>query len=312
MENRAHALFAGIFTLLLGVSAVLALWWFGGKSEDTRSYLVVATKNVTGLNAQAQVRYRGVRVGRVEQIDLDSSDIRSTLIRIRIRADIPVTEGTIAKLGFQGVTGIAHVQLEDAGTQPRALAGINGGLPRIPMRDSFVQELAETGAETLHNVRDIVVGINQLLSPDNRQSIARTLANVEAATAQTRAMSEQLRVLLSSENIRHLQATLQSAERAADQVGPLFTETRALVAGLREVSEKVDRLIGDPVAGASGALVPGVNELTGELTTTSRQLNRVLQVLEESPQSLLFGGRRLVPGPGETGFVAPAERKESQ
>ena len=41
MENRSHALIAGLFTLLLGVAAVLSLWWFGGKHEATREYLVV-------------------------------------------------------------------------------------------------------------------------------------------------------------------------------------------------------------------------------------------------------------------------------
>ena len=31
MENRSHALIAGLFTLLLGISAIAALWWFSGK-----------------------------------------------------------------------------------------------------------------------------------------------------------------------------------------------------------------------------------------------------------------------------------------
>ena len=30
MENRSHALIAGLFTVLLGLAALGALWWFGG------------------------------------------------------------------------------------------------------------------------------------------------------------------------------------------------------------------------------------------------------------------------------------------
>lgn len=310
MENRSHAFIAGLFVLILGASAVFALWWFGGKSEDTRSYVVVTTKSVTGLNGQAQVRYRGVRVGRVEQIDLDDADIRNTLVRIRIRADIPVTEGTVAKLGFQGVTGIAHVQLDDAGTDPAPRLAVNGGLPRIPMRDSFVQELTETGAETLRNVRDLVVAVNQLLSPENRLAMSRSLANLEATTANARDASGQLHALLNPENAERLRATLQSAEQTVRQSAPFFSEARGLVARWQGVGEKLDRVLGDPLTGPSGGVIAGVNDLTGELASTSRQLKRVLQVLEESPQSLLLGGRRASPGPGESGFVASPEQKD--
>ena len=65
MENRSHALVAGLFALILGLSAVSALWWFGGKREATNQYVVLTKKNITGLNLQAQVRYRGIRVGKV-------------------------------------------------------------------------------------------------------------------------------------------------------------------------------------------------------------------------------------------------------
>ena len=311
MENRSHALIAGLFTLFLGLSAVAALWWFGGKSEDTKSYFVVTTKSVTGLNAQAQVRYRGVRVGRVEQIDFDPADIRNTLIRIRIRANIPVTEGTIARLGFQGVTGIAHVQLEDTGSNPAMRGDSGDGLPRIPMRDSFMQELSETGAEALRNVRDLVGGLNQVLSPDNRQAIARTLTNLETTSGNAREASAQLKQLLTSENIQRLQTTLQRAEQTAGQAAPFFAEARGLVARWQGVGDKLDTVLGDPVTGGAGALIPRVNELTGELASTSRQLNRVLLMLEESPQSLIFGGRRSAPGPAEGGFSVSPDRKDA-
>ena len=58
MENRAHALMAGLFSLLLGFSALAALWWFGCKPAAHNQYLVVTRKNISGLNVQAQVVYR--------------------------------------------------------------------------------------------------------------------------------------------------------------------------------------------------------------------------------------------------------------
>ena len=310
MEDRSHALVAGLFALLLGISAVAALWWFGGKQELSTEYIVVTRKNITGLTPQAQVRYRGVRVGKVESIELDPNDVSNTLIRIGISKNIPVTQGTTAKLGYQGITGIAHVQLEDSGQDAAPLKASAGGLPHIEMQDSLIQELSDAGGDTLRNARDFLASANQLLSLENRQSMARTLANLETTTGNAREATAQLRQLLTPENIRLLHATLVRAEQTAGQAGPFFAEARGLVARLQAVSTKLDTALGDPSTGASAALIPRLNELSSELSASSHQLNRVLQMLEESPQSLIFGPRRATPGPGEPGFSAPVGSKE--
>ena len=75
MENRSHALVAGLFTLLLGVAVVLAVWWIGGKHEATRDYTVVTRQNVTGLSLQGQVRYRGIRAVSYTHLTLPTSDL---------------------------------------------------------------------------------------------------------------------------------------------------------------------------------------------------------------------------------------------
>lgn len=303
MENRSHALFAGLFALLLGFAAVAALWWFGGKQELTNEYLVVTTKTINGLSQQAQVRYRGVRVGKVESIELDPADFSKTLIGVSVRKDIPITRGTTAKLGFQGVTGIAHVLLEDSGTDPAPLIAQAGELARIPMQESLLQELSSVGSETLRNARDLLASANQTLNPENRQRIEKTLANLEATTGNAREATASLRQVLTPENIRLLNSSLRRVDQTAAQAAPFFAEARGLVARLQAVSDKLETTLGDPLS--NGALIPRLNELSADLSSSSHQLNRVLQMLEDSPQSLIFGRHQAAPGPGEEGFVAP-------
>ncbi len=308
MENRSHALIAGLFALFLGLSAVAALWWFGGKREASDDFMVVTTRNVTGLNAQAQVRYRGVRVGRVEAIDLDRADVSRTLIRIRIREGIPITRGTVAKLGYQGVTGIAHILLEETGNDPTLLVAVGDLPPQIPMQDSLMQELSDAGTEALRSARELLASINQMLGSENQQKISRTLAHLEKTSGNAQEISAQLKSVLSAENIQRLNSTLARAEQTAGQAAPFFAEARGLVARWQTVGEKLDLVLGDPASGGAGALLPKVEELTVELSSTSRHLSRVLMMIEESPQSLIFGGLK-APGPGEAGFIAPNIQK---
>ena len=310
MENRSHALIAGLFALILGCSAVAALWWFGGKKEATNEYVVLTKRNITGLNLQAQVRYRGIRVGKVETIALDPHDVRNILIGISVAKDVPITRGTTAKLGYQGITGIAHVLLEDSGKDVTPLVPVGDETPRILMQDSLIEELSDVGGETLRNARDFLDNANQVLSPENRQSIARTLANLEATTRHTKEATEKLSQIATPENVRLFNSTLAKSEQAVGQAGPFFAEARGLVASLNSVSDKLNATLGTSSSDGVGALLPKLNELADELGSSSRQLNRVLQTLEDSPQSLIFGRQNVPPGPGEPGFVAPTTSRE--
>ena len=98
---------------------------------------------------------------------------------------------------------------------------------------------------------------------------------------------------------------LANAEKTVAQAAPFFSEARGLVARLQSASEKFEIALGDSSTDGIGALAPRLNELSTELASASLQLNRVLLMLEESPQSLIFGRQQAAPGPGEEGFVAP-------
>lgn len=308
MENKSHAFMAGLFTVLFGLAAVAAIYWFGGKREETRDYVVVTRQNVTGLSPQGQVRYRGIRVGKVSDIRLDHQDVRNILITVQVSRDVPVTKGTIAKLGFQGITGIAHILLEETGKDATPLPEKEGEPPRIAMMPSLIEELSDSGAATLRQAREFMANASALINEENRKKLSATLANLETTSGQMKPTLDnlnttlaQVKHLLNDDNIRKLSAT-------AGEAGPLLAETRALVGRLASAAEKMDLAIGEPSASGAASLMPRLNELSTDISTTSRQLNRVLKMIEESPQSLVFGAPAQAPGPGEAGFVAPAAR----
>ncbi len=183
MESRAHALAAGIFTLLLGLASALAVFWLSGQREATREYVLVTQKSVSGLNTQAQVRFRGLRAGKVRAIELDPKDPRNILITISIDADMPVTKGTTARLNYQGVTGLASVLLEDKGDNQEPLAGNDDEPPRIALQPNFMDTLGENASELMLQVRQVAERTSALLSEQNVKRISQTLANVETASS---------------------------------------------------------------------------------------------------------------------------------
>ncbi len=311
MESRAHALAAGIFTLLLGLASALAVFWLSGKREATNEYVLVTQKNVSGLNPQAQVRFRGLRAGKVQDIELDPKDPRNILITISIDADLPVTRGTTARLNYQGVTGLASILLEDSGENPQPLVGRDGEPPRIAMQSNFMDDLGENAMELMGRMKQVAERTSALLSDQNVKRLGQTLANVETATAGLSGslkdlpqLMASLRQALGEENVKRLGRTLANIEKTSAEAAPLAADLRILVGNLQGVAKKLDALTGEAGGEITLNTLPRVNVLLQELSVNSRQMTRLLDQIEESPNMLVFGREARRPGPGEAGFAA--------
>jgi len=127
MEDRAHALAAGLFTLVLGAALAAVALWFGKDDLQRVPYAMTTTSSVTGLKVEAPVRYRGVDVGKVDDITIDSANSGRVRILIGVREGTPITKSTYAQLGYQGITGLAYVLLGDDGKSREALqSGLDG------------------------------------------------------------------------------------------------------------------------------------------------------------------------------------------
>src|SRR5471032_509909 len=138
MENRAHALEAGLFTLLLGAALVAVALWFSKDDLKLIPYAMTTSSSVTGLKVEAPVRYRGVDVGKVDEIAIDSANNGRVRIRISVREGTPITKSTYAQLGYQGITGLAYVLLGDDGKSTQALHSGSEEVAVIRMKPSLM------------------------------------------------------------------------------------------------------------------------------------------------------------------------------
>ncbi|RLJ65162.1 MlaD family protein [Sulfurisoma sediminicola] len=306
MENRAHALAAGIFVLLLGLASALGLWWLGGlRAEKADFYLIETARDVTGLNLQAQVRYRGIRAGKVESIDADAKDRRLILIRISLDRKYPVTTKTVARMGYQGLTGLAYIQLEDDGSSEERLEAKGGELPRIGMKASLFESLTERGGDIASQLSEVAKRMSALMNEKNMQNLSRTVENVATASEGLKELPKviaAMREMLSDANIKRMNALLAHLEKAAGEAAPLTAEVREMVKTMTALSQRLDQ-----VAGEAGAdTLPRVNALLRDLQTSSRQMTRILEMVDDSPQAFIFGRGPAAPGPGEPGFGAAA------
>ena len=309
MENRAYAIATGLFVVLLGAALGLSVWWFSGETKVQDDYLLITKYSVAGLKNQAPVRYRGIDIGKVQDIRLDPDNALEIQVRISVDRGVPLTRGTYGTMGYQGVTGLAYVQLEDRGANPQKLERKDGKLPRIPVKQSLLDTLSESGTAMLERASDLLERMNSVLSEKNRESMNRTVSNVEVASSQLRPAIDavngaftRVRQVLSDENQLKISRVLSNVDQASVEAKPLAVEVRTLVGKLQGLSDRLDLISSTTSEEVNGVTLPRVHELTGELIRNSRNLNRLMDELERNPNALIFGKPTPRPGPGEPGF----------
>ncbi|MFX1684826.1 MlaD family protein [Paraburkholderia sp. A1RO-5L] len=316
MENKAHAFWAGAFTIGLLVVIAFAVVFFSADRTVRVPYDLISRSNVTGLYPDAAVRYRGLDVGKVQSIKFDPSHPGQIRIRVLVDQKAPMTRSTFGSLALQGVTGIAFVQLDDNGLDLSPLVSSEKHVAEIPLRPGLLDQLQRRGDALLRKLDSIASDADQMLSEENRKQIMAAVNSVQQAADSMNIIAQQLEpaTKLLPGTVTDLRKTLQSTNQLVIGLnrpdGPFQTNlnkagTAAAQAG--QALSSIDASIQELSARVGYDTLPRVDSLTEDVRSAMRSVDRAAGTFSTSPNSLLFGGApQPAPGPGEPGFAWPA------
>ena len=342
MENKAHALAAGIFVMVVSAMLIVMAVWLTRDTGEHNIYEISSAEAVNGLQPQAAVRYRGVPVGKVMDIGFDPKATGNVLVRIALDETAPVTKSTFATLGFQGVTGLAFVQLDDAGEDRTRLSTSEQVPARIPMRASLLSKLSDQGVAILERLEQTSERVNTLLSSENQKQMMATIAGFGDSARSVQNMAERMQKLSANLDdvlnaqlgpqrvniprfvedatvtLKSLQTTAVGVDHVVVEFGKTASAFTAMAEKLNAKGGAVDRMTEGAAALTQGAValteagqafnagtLPRLNRTSDETMRAARQVNRAVSAVGDNPQSLIFGNGPIAPGPGEPGFAIP-------
>ncbi len=326
MENKSHAFAAGLFVLAVSALVAALAIWLTRDSGDYLAYELTTRDGVSGLQPQAAVRYKGVSVGKVTHIGFDPQVSGNVLIRIAVDDDAPITPTTFATLGYQGVTGLSYVLLDDAGKPHPPLPPGPSGIRRLPLHSSPFAQLSEQGPVILGKVKDATERINQLLAEDNQKRFSEALTNIASAASSLDTLARRLDKSVTDRLdpalaalpalARDASGAVQSMQKAGDQVASMAGEFSKTAQRLSAADGPVEQAARSMQTFAQAAerlqrsTLPSLERAADDTGRAARQIGRTAAGVSENPQSLLYGSGPAGPGPGEPGFNAPARSQK--
>jgi len=173
---------AGIFVLVVAV--ILGFFYFFGKDVVNlvrpHKQIVAFFNDVSGLEEGAAVRYAGMTVGKVTDIRIVEARGHKIEVDLRVLADVPLREGTVASIRATELVIGKYVDLSGGDPQAPLLAD-DAEVPGS--QEPTLDEVINSAGIIILNLRDIVDQVSQIFREQNMESLMANLNRMAELTA---------------------------------------------------------------------------------------------------------------------------------
>ncbi|MEM7675473.1 MAG: MlaD family protein [Myxococcota bacterium] len=227
---------ASIFFGSLLVLAGLKIW------EKRDLYWVSFSESVSGLEPSAQVKYRGLRVGRIESMRIDPDNPTAIRAELSLIEGTVLFEGTQAVLEMSGITGLKVVNLTPGDPRGRQLEPGS----ELPAGLSLVGRIGDRADAISERLERVVLNLERWTGPQNAarlerllQSSAQLLEDVDRLVVEAKDPA----IAAMAEFERSGRAFRRVSEETAISMKALRVELVASLQQVRGVLSEIERIM---------------------------------------------------------------------
>ena len=303
--TRSERIKLGAFMLFCGVLICVFLGYVLKRylSEQYDNYYTIFDQDVNGLFVDAKVKLNGISVGSVTSITINEQNLNQVVVAFKVQRGTPIKVGTRAGMtAGMNLTGEKQVILSGGDFNEPNVP--EGGL--VPASVSMFDQITGKVGDAFGKVMPIIDGLNRLLTPENAESISRTLANLEKTTENLSRLTADIRKPLntmskSAVSLQKILAEVEEAKLAAKADASLSTlkekleaiDTKGLNDNLMQTAESMNKLTHNV-----DAMVYRNQDQVGNAV---EELNTILENLEEFTQKIKNNPSVLIRSEGKNG-----------
>ncbi len=319
MNNKVNYTLVG-FLVLFGMFLMVGFsYWLLQPSNEqkTRQYCIYFDESVLGLNLEAPVKYRGIKVGKVTHLGINAKNSQQVEVQITVLNTTPIKTSTRAKLTSQGITGLSYINLT-MGDNNAPMLSKEGDeeYPVIKTTPSFFNTLEKSFDNVSTNLSKTLSGTQKLLNDQNQIQISILLE--KSATVMGK-----LEKIFDEKTIKHIQHSAKVLDQASvklDKMLPKFekfatnsiawenkvsSSFQAIMGsynGIRETMDVFQAAVSNGdfnLKAITDDVMPTMNNTLLEVQQLMLKVESVLDQYEKSPGDILFKQQEIKKGPGE-------------
>jgi phospholipid/cholesterol/gamma-HCH transport system substrate-binding protein len=315
MPSTGTKFTVGLFVISGLVMVIVFVLWLGMAQyfKEGRRYEVYFDESVQGLNKDSAVKYQGVGIGRVESISVAPD---GKLVGILLNLDDPLKESDkmVAQLKSVGITGIMFIELtrkkegeiikqHKLSFEPKypviasksseirqLLTDINEIIDRLKQIDlknisNLIVETLDNANQTIKDteIKKVSKNFQEVLDKSrdfmDSEELTETLKNIHQASMNLNQLIDATGKTLSyfDQTMQHhnqnLTTILQEVQSASQKSNTMIQNGNGLIQDSRFHLSNIDREI---------------LKALKNLETTSKNMNRLIQQVNDQPSLLLF------------------------
>ena len=266
MVTKAQKFRLGIFITVISILMILFLIMVAGtKIMEKRDiyYIRYKDSSVTGLQIGGPVKYRGIGIGRVDDISIDPENVADIIVTASVKSGTPIKDDMKASLIPIGITGLVQIEIT-GGTQEAELlesgSFINAGLSTLESISGKAEILANkfeillnnlneiTNEENAKRLNNIITNVDTIINA-NQSSISNTFSSLEAITEDfkqiaknTRSLLEKLDAIMESGKVEKIVTSTEkiTSELADSNLKQLMTDIHKLTIDANDTISHID------------------------------------------------------------------------
>ncbi|MEA3552977.1 MAG: MlaD family protein [Campylobacterota bacterium] len=316
MDSKVNFTLVGAFLFTFILAILGFTFWlgkYGMESQKLDYYKVYLEESIAGLNIESSIKYKGLHVGVVKEININPNNSEQIEILLEVVGGTPIKKDTTAMLESQGITGLKYIDLVGGSKDAGILTSQNNEIPVIKSKQSFFGSLGDSTQDITQNVNILLIKLNKLFSQNNIDKISDVITNTDLLTSNIN------NTVLKAENIldRDVKKVINDFEQFTKQLNITLGKTDNLIDNdLKQTLEKVSgasdstkiafvefgQLVKDGKLDLKDITSDSLKKfdiLMLELGITMQDVQKMIDNLSDSPSDIIFKSRSDDFGPGE-------------